>query len=375
MDFFLSKSADSVPSEPLPIFKVIQPYQVELISGYGPLLKKVSDAVGVPEQVFDMVYKPMFKSLVLFCQHLPMDQKQKDQCFYEHGLKRAAATIIYYAPLIKSNNGYGFDSDRLMYALCSAAMLHGVGNILQQISVEQTDRSGFYLKTWYPNISIMEEGFYRIRPTRVSPQAFIDKMNLIYAQVILPSEGLAWIMEDPRLYLIWEKALIDFNSGFDELEAEIVIKEAHDLDEIFDLSIERLSLEAAELAEAEKFWSWLKEQVEKQQDGSPQKGVSYENLTNGVHFDLDQAINLYATSNNGGVLLKRRIKETVGRLGVGVVSGNYLVVDSGTGLLEKDMGSVYSVQSQSAITSSEQFCARVGGVALQFMLGHTSHKK
>ena len=136
MNFFLSKRPEDVPYKPLPIFKVIQSYEVELIPGYGPLLKKVSDAVGVPEQVFDMVYKPMFMKLVLFCQHLPLDQKQKDRRFYENALKRAAATIIYYAPLIKSNNGYGFDTDRLMYALCSAAMLYGIGNILQQITVE-----------------------------------------------------------------------------------------------------------------------------------------------------------------------------------------------------------------------------------------------
>lgn len=372
MSLFESRASNIIGSGDSPsVFRVLDP-DLLLSTGVGKeIIDQVKQLVNVPEGVWGLVYMPMFRNFISLCQHIPLNGKPNERRALDSCMMRMRATMVYYVPLIR-NKLTRHDEERFIFTLCSASLLHGVGRLFQNHVMEQVTKSGHYQNTVFPNVALLQSGYYRLRSVKASDEAFIEAMHVSYASVVLPKEGLAWIMEDQQLYLVWAKALANFSDGFDTLDIDVDLKEESTIDEIIGKDVQTLN--PIEMQEAEKFWAWLKALVERHKGQERyMQDMGLLQTKSGIEIDIDRLTAMYADESGLSEFDRKQLKSVIAYLGVGVVAGGVLTVESESRFFETGaFGPVTSAQSQSVVASSERFCARIGGVAMQFMqsLGH-----
>lgn len=362
--------------------------------GYVEYSEAIFKIANLKKNIFDALYSQLMQNYAQFVQQLEKPRDKMGEMLLHSSFRRAYGFIRQVAPIVWSNQGFGFDPDRLIYALYSAALLHGIGRCFQDRSVVLCDQHGKFVSAWFPVSGPMQEGYYKVRATRSLPDDYVIETHLIYAQAVLPSMGMAWIMEDPKLFLWWKKALEDMQAGFGDLEIDLDIEKlAKGVGEEFDFEATHPENLPAETLEGEKFLAWLKEKIKRDKNAINRDGSGLYHTKDGLLVEIDQLISEYADSEHVGKASQSLIRSQFESLGVaGSVSsyskrtGGFLqsqsqqefqamLIEYEKGLFETGaLGPVLQIASQTPISSSERFFARIGGVAMQFMLGHTSKK-
>ncbi len=143
--------------------------------------------------------------------------------------------------------------------------------------------------------------------------------------------------------------------------------------------------------EGEAFLAWLKEKIRKDSSLINKDGSGLHHVDQGLLVELDQLVETYRQGLGKGVSAKD-IKGQFMQLGVasdalsyGKVGGSQffgraqksgfeaVLIDRDQGLFESgSLGPVVQVSSQAQLSSGERFFSRVGGLAQQFMLAHSS---
>lgn len=361
---------------------------------YAAYLDALFKVTNIKKDMFDQLYKDTLINLAQFLQSLHIIGDANEGRLLERSLRRSYGFIRECAPKVMANDGFGFDPDRLNFALYTAALLHGVGRVCQDRLIVQCDSGGKYKNTWYPVCGAMTTDFYKVRAIKSLDEEYVKSLHTVYAQVMMPSLGMAWLMEDDRLFLLWQRALEDLQTGFGELEIDLnVDKLAKDVEGDFELDHNQVAIIPPDTLEAEKFLAWLKEQINNNKLAS-KDASGLHNIKEGLLVELEGLIEQYA-NESGSRTKVARLKEQFLSLGVAGASayyskksgGSFLgggsshrfeahLIDRDIGLFESSaLGPVVSVASQAQISSGERFFTRIGGLAQQFMLGHTSTKK
>ena len=362
---------------------------------YADYVEAVYKIVNIKRDIYDALYVKLLHQYAHFVQSLQVPGDKHGACQLDRSLRRAYGLIRDCAPKVMANNGFGFDADRLMFALFSAALLFGVGRTFQDRVVEICDPKGIYIKTWYPNSGFMPKGCYKVRAIKSQAEDYVEMMHYVYAQHIMPSLGLSWLMEDQKLFLMWVAALKNIKSGFTDLEIDLdVDKLAKGVGEDMDFEKEVRSNQPVELMEAERFLAWLKEQIAKDSSLINKQGSGLYHIDQGLLIELDKYIDSYLKDrglNIDGKMLKGQFE----KLGIATASSTYsqvlgskflgqvqqhsfeaVMIEYEKGLFESGaLGPVVQVSSQAQVTSGERFFSRIGGLAQQFMLGHTTTNK
>lgn len=360
---------------------------------YKEYMEKLDKMVNQKPDIYHVLYEQLLENYAQFVQQLERSRDKNKTPLLHVGLRRAYGFIRQVSPMVWSNDGFGFDPDRLIYALYTAALLHGIGRTLQDRKVVQCTHEGKYQGIWYPNVGPLEEGHYQVRATKSQPEDYVRELHVVYAQVVMPKLGLAWITEEPKLFLWWVRALEDLQAGFGELEIDLdVEKLAKGVGEEFNFDKMPPSITPPETLEGEKFLAWLKQKLKENSKLINQEGSGIYHGKEGLLIEIDQLIAEYVDKAHVGKASSELIKSQFESLGLTSQAERYakqassflqerrhqefqaLLIADEWGLFEKT-GPVMNVASQSQITSGERFFSRVGGLAQQFMLAYTSHGK
>lgn len=362
---------------------------------YTDYIEALYKVVNIKRDIFDVLYVKLLHQHAHFVQSLQVPNDKHGGCLLDRSLRRAYGLLRHCAPKVISNNGFGFDPDRLMFALFSAGLLFGIGRTFQDRQVFICNYEGEYIKTWFPNSGLMPEGYYRVNAIKSQPEEYVALMHLAYALEIMPKLGISWLMEDQKLFVMWTDALANIQQGFTDLEIELdVDKLAKGVGEDMNFEKEVHSHHPAELMEGERFLAWLKERIARDSSLVNKQGSGLYHVDAGLLIELDQLIDEYAKSHHGNISTEK-IKSQFGMLGVATASSTYsqvlgskflgqvqqhsfeaVLVEYEKGLFESGrLGPVVQVSSQGQLSSGERFFSRIGGLAQQFMLGHTSANK
>lgn len=341
------------------------------------------------------LYDKLLENYAQFVQQLEKPRDKAKTRMMHVAFRRAYGFIRQVAPMVWFNEGFGFDPDRLIYALYTAALLNGIGRIFQDRTLMLCDQTGKHIGVWFPNTGLLKEGHYKVRATRSLPEEYVKALHVVYAQIILPEMGFAWILEDPKLFLWWRKALEDMQAGFGDLDMDFDIdKLAKGVGEEFNFDEKKNVALPPETLEGEKFLAWLKEKIKNSSSLINSEGSGLYHSKDGLLVEVDQLISEYIDKKSVGKASSELIKSQFLSLGIASAASSYSVTRSGflqsraqsefqanlieyeKGLFESGtLGPVMQVASQSQVTSGERFFSRVGGLAMQFMLGHTSQNK
>ncbi|MDC3180857.1 hypothetical protein OAT84_01775 [Gammaproteobacteria bacterium] len=369
MFFFNEHSGSQDDTAELGIYRVMQTSAVLEGSAMTSLVSELKSIVKLPEQIWNLVYVQLIDHYIQFCQHTPISAEQNSELYLERGLKRAFATVRFYAPLIRKNKGFGHDEDRLIFAFFSAALLNGIGRLLQNYTLYQVGVNGAYQHTWFPNVGGIE-GYYKRRVRTAQSDTYVEKMHLNYAQLILSKESMAWLMEDQNLYVMWVNALVDFSQGFDKLDTDVNFKTLKSKEALLDIDIEKDHLLPEEMLEAEKFWAWLKNSAKEAKDGAALGALGMSAIEGAFLCDLNTLLSEYAKHAKLPASVKGRIKNSIGKLGIGIVSQDEMIIEKDSGHFAV-ISTISAAQSQSHIGAPERFFSRVSGVAMQFIQAYT----
>lgn len=376
----------------LAVFPIVSGKKVFAKPMYADYITAVERVVNIKPELFQLLYVDLLRRYATYVQALSVPRDKLQQSLLDRSLRRALGVVRHCAPKVIANNGFGYDVDRLIYALFSATLLSGIGRAFQDRRVLVCETDGKYVKTWFPNSGLIQGSFYRVRAIASQDEAFVKQMHLVYAQVVMPEVGMSWLTEEPFLFLAWVNALSDVQSGFSELEVELdVEKLAKGVGEDMDFEQSVVSQVPPELMEGEAFLAWLKEKIRKDSSLINKDGSGLHHADQGLLVELDQLVETYRQGLGKGVSAKD-IKGQFMQLGVasdalsyGKVGGSQffgraqksgfeaVLIDRDQGLFESgSLGPVVQVSSQAQLSSGERFFSRVGGLAQQFMLAHSS---
>lgn len=362
---------------------------------YTEYMESVAKITNLKPDLNRELYEKLLENYAQFAQQLEKPRDKARTRMIHMGFRRAYGFVRQVAPMVWSNGGFGCDPDRLIYALYTAALLNGIGRTFQDRTLMLCDQAGKHNGIWFPNSGLLKEGHYKVRATHSLPEKYVKALHIVYAQVILPEIGFAWILEDPKLFLWWVKALEDMQAGFGDLEMDFDIdKLAKGVEEEFNFDEKKNVVLPPETLEGEKFLAWLKEKIKNASNLINSEGSGLYHHKDGLLVEIDQLVAEYRDENSVGKASSELIKSQFLSLGMASAAANYSVTRSSflqsrvqkefqaclieyeKGLFESGtLGPVMQIASQSQVTSGERFFARVGGLAMQFMLGHTSQNK
>ena len=392
------------------VYPVLQAKDLFKRSGYVDAIEAIKKKVELKEDPFSQLYQPLLEGYAQFVQHLVTPRDKRDMHMMTRSLRRAYGLLVSSAKDVRiaaTSKGRSFDPDRLIYAMFSAAMLHGIGRICQDRRVVLCDDKGYYLKNWSPHAGSMGDGFYKVRSVVSQPEALVEALHILYAKVIMPDVGLSWLLEDPSLYLMWVQALSDFNGGFSDLDIGFDLDGLERIvEQEIDLQHDDVSFIPEETLAGEQFWAWLKERLKQDSSLINQDGSGLHHVSEGLLLEAENVFSEFCKTNASSYRDWTIIAGQFNHLGLTRLSGAGLQYEQYVGVggtlgsifsakssqskkasIEKGMlieheqrytdfkglGPAAQLQSQTPMSSSERLCARIGGLAYQFMLGHTPH--
>lgn len=362
---------------------------------YAEYIEALHKVVNVKRDVFDALYVRLLHSYAQYTQSLLVPRDKSGDYLLDRSLRRAYGFAKYCAPKVMKNNGYGFDPDRLMYALFSCALLTGIGRVFQDRQLDVCEKSGQFIKTHYPTMGFISGEYYRVRAMNSQDEEYVELMHAIYAQQVMPSMGLAWIAEEQKLFCWWIAALADINKGFSDLEIDLDIeKHAKGVGEDLNFEKEVVQHEPVETMEGEAFLAWLKEQLARDSSLVQKDGSGLHHVDGALLVELDKLVEQYVNDERFGRVSASDVTKQFMLLGVAGAGASYSISKSAGflgGVTKQEfeavaishekalfetasLGPVTQVASSAQISSGERFFSRIGGLAQQFMLGQTSQK-
>ena len=375
------------------VYRIHQGSQVFLKPQYQEYIEHLRKVVNIKEEIFEGLYIRLLHRYAQYVQSLSVPRDNLGGLLLDRSLRRAFGFARYCAPKVIANNGYGFDPDRLMYALFTCALLNGVGRAFQDRSIVICEENGEYVKSYFPTTGFISGAHYKVRAIKSQDEEYVALMNGVYAHNIMLPSGYAWISEDQKLFGWWVASLTDIQKGFSELEIDLDIeKHAKGVGEDLNFEKDVRKHEPVETLEGEAFLAWLKERIAKDSSLINKDGSGLTHVDGALLVELDQFVQAYANEKSG--VSAKSVKSQFMMLGIAGAATSYTVARSAgflggvtkqqieacaieyeKGLFESSqLGPVMQVASNAQVSSGERFFSRIGGLAQQFMLGHTTKK-
>ncbi|MBN2689782.1 MAG: TraI domain-containing protein [Gammaproteobacteria bacterium] len=233
----------------------------KLLSGihFTPILKAIREKVAGPNSFYQEYYEQLINEFAEFVQVLPArNQGGMGGLLYE-SLYRG----LYALQAVKEN---AEPEDPLWnYVYFSAALLFDVAKVVEDRSVNVTNRSGEFLRRWFPYEGSMlgQVDYYRVRIGGGIPAWAGRKLTTILARQIMPDSGFKWIASKPQQLYIWLAMLVDDSRSAGK--HGLILNRAHELLELlraskdyqFDSPVEGEQALDTELAD--EFLDWLRD--------------------------------------------------------------------------------------------------------------------
>ncbi len=186
------------------------------------VLPQLQHLVYTTEERYQNLYLKSLENFAEFVQQLP----SRRNFHFNHtngtlllGLLRAFQTMRLYR---EQNPIKSYARDKVpanialwSYALYTAALFLGVGEIYATYWVSLCDAHGEFKQRWQPKSGPMTQydaSHYRYSFEQETRDAIANLDTLVVAEKLLPKEGLAWIASDKYVYELWS-AILTGNHG------------------------------------------------------------------------------------------------------------------------------------------------------------------
>lgn len=173
------------------------------------LLKKYSTS---STDVFNKLFEPIIINLANFLQVLPyagaLKSNTSDITWIEFALLQAVRALKLEKLCILPEKKK-IDSFLWIYVIFSAALLNNIGKIASHFTIHACNELGTIKKKWnplcsslYPSIS-----YYVISDVSLGESSHFKTLTPLIAKMLMPTDGFAWITQDPTALKIWLEAL------------------------------------------------------------------------------------------------------------------------------------------------------------------------
>ncbi len=185
---------------------------MELLSktGYQQLYGQIKSLSLLEDRCFEDFKHSIILKLIDYCQSLSdasTASYSASNGLLECTLNRTEIALsLFQTYLIPDEQGHYSDEQKLwQYALCSAAMLQGVGKLYSDYSVSCFDINGQPSKLWNPLIEPLVGigAYYSYVYKKPSHVEFRQRLNILLAKEIMPTSGFAWLSANPQVFQVW----------------------------------------------------------------------------------------------------------------------------------------------------------------------------
>src|SRR3990167_6224508 len=184
------------------------------------LIREITENSRFTTQQFNTLFTPLINQVALYCQQLP---DSESYYFSDRGglldyiLGRTHAALELLQTVLIVNDDEQCSNEQLVwiYAIFSASMLQGLGKLYSEYKVDLFDSYGKLIKRWNPLADdvLVPELFYLDSFNFVYDDSFRRRLNFLFAKLLMPVEGLAWLTQHPEVFAQWLALLDEDDEG------------------------------------------------------------------------------------------------------------------------------------------------------------------
>ena len=255
----------------------------------------------------DGLFLQTYRSLVLrFCEQVQLISSQAhgiNTPYLLVALKRAFIHWSSFREMIIAQYDKRYlstdEGSRLLFAVFSSSLLFEISKLDVNQKIILCNEEGAYVGTWQLILkSMVHYGrYYRIGYGQTRPMAsLLAPQTHILAKHIMPDFGYLWLQEDARVLDLWFKALVLEEVFFGAYRMEFDFSAWLGQFTWFDQNAYDQSYHIAKgLEDAQRFWHWVTEELEKQTLADDHLVF----LDGALMIDLEKLAKVYAEKGPG----------------------------------------------------------------------------
>lgn len=224
------------------------------------IVDNIKNIINISEDLFKIFYENLITDFIEFVQILPVNNEARLASLMDEGLYRAYLALQEY----KLDSSEDFDP-LIAYVIFTTSLLFDIGCIIENRTVIICSKTGEFIQKWNPHQGPMqiEQGFYRIRRGGGTSSWSSRRLTVLFASLLMPIDGMAWIHNNSNVYNIWLALLNYDREGAGRFS--IYLDRALDLLERYKLGNEFAAMpispdlvrQSQGMEEAESFMEWL----------------------------------------------------------------------------------------------------------------------
>lgn len=174
-------------------------------------LQRIKELAHVPNDIYERFYLPALTQVVELVQLLPairIAKFNKSGGLLDFTLRRTVETLAWYRrdnPILGQDPAKVPRANALMiYALFTAALLLGLGYISTQYWIALCEADGTFIKRYEPfQGSLLTQGQWYRMGIEPSFDKLANRATLLFAQMLVPNEAMAWLSTERDLFNAW----------------------------------------------------------------------------------------------------------------------------------------------------------------------------
>lgn len=190
------------------------------IAKRSELVKQFSALLGFSQEKYQQVGENLLVKIAEYYQALPetrYHQFSNSGGFLEHALERTLNSLkigrAYFLPTGGLHQALTEAQSLWMYVIFSASLLHDVGKLVIDLTVEFYNPQKAYLKKWSPFEGSMIQStavYYKYDfEAQTYSHEYKQWLTLLLARQIMPISGFDWIKSTPETLRVWLALLLD----------------------------------------------------------------------------------------------------------------------------------------------------------------------
>lgn len=245
------------------LFPVLTSAQLVPRSDQKSFLGKLNETIRMPVDHFEALYSDLLSNFIEFVQILPTLYGGPLGGLIFEGMHRShlAVKLLFDTSDTRPDHLY-------TYAVFSMSLLLDVNRAMASQKAMISNEQGNYICEWCPfNGSMVGRGdYYKLREYHGHRETFLNSVNPILAQSLLPEIARGWLSSDSDIFDMWIAVL----TGHEEWAGSLghllqllkKLMQEMGMDNINERVVDVEGWVPPESEDAEKFLAWLKESIE-----------------------------------------------------------------------------------------------------------------
>jgi len=192
------------------------PPQRLLAEGKRPeRIKSIKKTSFLEPSRFDTLCQTLMHHVLNYTQQLPETSNSYFSSpggLFDHALNRTVAAVELFKQIALADPEAHLSEDQQLwwYALFSAGLLRGIGKLPLDYSIELYNDKSQLIKAWEPLLEPLAKTARHYHYEIINSEhdeLFRRRLNLIFAQQLMPKEGFAWLTKNLDVFAVWLELL------------------------------------------------------------------------------------------------------------------------------------------------------------------------